>query len=191
MGMNESTHTHPNPIQYRLQQTILTIVVVFAIFGAIMLFIIALIVGLPLFAIMSILVIVLAAPALMGIINTPPVIANKTGLTIQTWRGREQHIAWDDITHITDYPLLPLPEHEIVKQWLVGRKKYRAAEGILLVIPSLGLPYRIAGFLAGQQSQPIIAFTNRNHTDYHQLKDKIEHYAPHAIEALEEVNNNY
>src|SRR5690606_35824128 len=117
----------------------------------------------------------------MALLNTPPVTISDEGLKIQGFMGREQMIAWNDIQKVSEYPLLPQANQEILKQYLVGRKNYRPAEGIMLIIPRLHFLYRFAGFLAGENGTPIIAFTNRTHTDYDTLKRRILHYTPTTI----------
>ncbi|GAB5491134.1 MAG: hypothetical protein Phog2KO_13490 [Phototrophicaceae bacterium] len=169
----QTTHTHPNSTIYKLQQGILSILIALAGFGAVMFVVIAVVLPAPLFIVMGILVLLLSVPLFMGLLNTPPVIISDEGLLIQGFMGRETQIAWHEIEGVSDYPLLPQANQEILKQYLVGRKKYRAAEGIMLIIPSLPVLYRFAGFLAGEGGQPIIAFTNRKHTDYAILKQRI------------------
>lgn len=180
----QTQHTHPNINLYKLQQAILSTLIVLALFGAVMFIIIALLLPAPLFIFMGILVLLLAIPLFMGLLNTPPVTISDEGLTIQSFMGRDYAIAWDDIQNVSDYPLLPQANQEILKQYLVGRKKYRPAEGIMLVIPRLPFLYRFAGFLAGENGAPIIAFTNRTHTDYDTLKQRILSYTPPAIHSI-------
>ena len=98
--------------------------------------------------------------------------------------GRERKIAWDDIQGVSDYPLLPQANQEILKQYMIGRKKYRAAEGIMLIVPSLPFAYKVASFLAGEKGAPIVAFTNRTHQDYDTLSKRILHHAAHAVREI-------
>ena len=169
----QTQHTHPNSTLYKLQQGILSTLIVLAAFGAVMFVIIAFILPAPLFVVMAILILLLSVPLFMGLLNTPPIVISDEGVTIQGFMGRETQIEWHEIQGVNDYPLLPQANQEIIKQYLVGRKKYRAAEGIMLIIPSLPVLYRFAGFLAGEGGQPIIALTNRQHTDYDILKQRI------------------
>ena len=55
-----------------------------------------------------------------------------------------------------------------------GRKKYRAAEGYMLLVPRLPMRYRVAGIFAGVGGQPIVAFTNRAHSDYEILLQRVQ-----------------
>lgn len=177
----QTSHTHPNMSLYKIQQIALIAILILAVFASLMLLVVAVMLSAPLFIIMSVLVLLLAMPMLMALVNTPPVTIREEGLLLERFIGGNYLIAWDDIEAIEPYPLLPHAEQEILKQYLIGRKKYRAAEGIMLIVPSLPLPYRIAGILATAERKPVIALTNRAHSDYYELKDSIMHYASHAI----------
>lgn len=101
---------------------------------------------------------------------TPPVTLTDEGVRLRPmvlWR--EKFIAWGDIEAAKPYPLIPSPETEIVRKALVGRRKYAAADGIMLVSSALPLPYRIVGFFAGQGTKGVVAFTNRTHANYETL----------------------
>ena len=77
---------------------------------------------------------------------------------------------------IKDYPLLPPKDVEAARRALVGRQRYRAAEGKMLIIPSLPLPYRFTGLFAGEGFIGVIALTNRTHTDYDTLIKQVKKY---------------
>lgn len=174
-------HNYPNQTLYKMQQIGLGILFASAVFGAIALAVFAFLLGFPLFVIMALLVLGLSGYVLMGIVNTPPIIIRDDGITLQAMFDKDRHIAWDEIDTIAPYPLLPQANQEILKQYLVGRNKYQSADGIMLLIPSLPFPYRIAGALAGEKGVPMIAFTNRTHTDYETLVARIQGTIPHAI----------
>lgn len=70
---------------------------------------------------------------------------------------------------VKDYTLLPAPDQEFERRALQGRKKYRPAQGKMLIVRGLPPQYRIAGFFAGENAQPLIALTSRTHTDYDRL----------------------
>ncbi|MEM9955159.1 MAG: hypothetical protein AAF846_26355 [Chloroflexota bacterium] len=176
-----TTHTHPNQTLYTAQQIGLSIIMASAIFAVIMLVVFAFVLNLPLFALMAIFVLGISSYVLMGIVNTPPITLSDEGITLQPFVGGERQIAWHEIETVAPYPLLPQPNQEVLKQAMIGRNNYQAAEGILLVVPSLPFPYRIAGALAGEKGAPIIALTNRTHTDYETLVTRIHRNAPHAI----------
>ena len=178
----QTSHTHPNKALYKLQQISLLILLIVAVVASLMLIVVAFILSAPLFVIMSLLLLLLSAPLLMALVNTPPVTITDEGLILEPFIGNQRPIAWHDIERIEAYPLLPQPDQEILKQYAIGRNKYRAAEGIMLIVPSLPLPYRIAGLLAGANRKPIIAFTNRSHSDYDTLTHRITRYAAHAIQ---------
>ena len=116
----------------------------------------------------------LTAPVLTSLLTSPPVQVEEAGLRLMPLFGGERFIAWEAIQDLKAYPLLPNANQEVLRQWMVGRKQYRAAEGIMLLVPSLPAPYRIEGFLAGANGLPIIAFSNRSHADYYELKARLE-----------------
>lgn len=177
----QTSHTHPNVSLYKMQQIGLTILLITAVFAAFMLIVMAIMLSAPLFVIMSIILLMLSSPLLMALVNTPPVTVSDEGILLERFIGGKHLIVWDDIERIEPYPLLPQANQEILKQYLIGRNKYRAAEGIMLIVPSLSLPYRIAGLLAETGKMPIIALTNRTHSDYETLKHRIMNNAHHAV----------
>ena len=75
---------------------------------------------------------------------------------------------------IKDYPLLPPKDAEVTRRAMVGKKRYRAAEGKMLIIPSLPLQYRFTGLFAGEGFTGVIALTNRSHTNYDALIKQVE-----------------
>jgi hypothetical protein len=169
-----SFYAHPNPFQYQLEQWGALLLALLIIFAAVGLVVLAFLIPAPLFGIMALLLIALLAPVLMLLLLTPPVQIEADGLRIKPRFGGERFIAWGDIERLENYPLLPSANQEVLRQAFVGRKQYRAAEGIMLIVPSLPAPYRIAGFFAGQKGVPILAFTNRSHSDYYALKEAIQ-----------------
>ncbi len=53
----------------------------------------------------------------------------------------------------------------------------------MLVIPSLSLPYRAVGFFTGEGLRPVVAFTNRTHSDYDRLaRTLLEHLPNKGLE---------
>ncbi len=111
----------------------------------------------------------LAAPVLMLTAVAPGVTVTAEGLRLHPVIWREQVVTWGQIKAVKDYPLLPTRDAEVNRRWMVGRGNYEPATGVMLVIPALPPQYRIAGFFAGERGQPIIALTNRAHTDYEAL----------------------
>ena len=71
-------------------------------------------------------------------------------------------------------PLLPPKEVEAERRLAVGRRKYRPAEGKMLINPALPLPYRFTGIFAGAGFTGVVALTNRTHTDYDALIKQVE-----------------
>jgi len=128
------------------------------------------------------LVTLLAMPLLMLTAYAPAVSVDDAGITLHPAVWRERTIPWDAITAVAVFPLLPSEDAEVTRRYAVGRKNYRVAEGIMLVIPGLPPQYRIVGFLAGTRSQPTIALTNRAHQDYDTLLRKVLAATPAAIQ---------
>ena len=87
------------------------------------------------------------------------------------------------MTAVKPYPLLPPADAEVTRKALAGRKKYRPAEGVMLVIPALPLPYRFGGFFPGEGFTPVIAVTTRTHTDYDDLVRQIRQHTKAAQHA--------
>lgn len=116
---------------------------------------------------------ILALPLLMLTALTPTVTVTEDALIVQPTIWKSHTIGWGDIAGVKVFPLLPQETEELTRRIFVGRQKYRPAQGVMLVLPSLPIQYRIAGFLAGAGSQPIIALTNRAHQDYDQLLEAI------------------
>lgn len=175
---SETVYTHPSPNLRKIEQAILVVLLILMGASAIALVVLAFVLGAPLFAIMALMLILLCAPVLMRIINTPPVRVRDDGLVLELVIGGERFIAWEAIHEWRDYPLLPTAEQESGRRLLVGRAKYTAPKGIMLVIPSLPLPYRIGGYLTRTGGLPIVTFTNRTHTDYDLLVATIAQHRP-------------
>jgi hypothetical protein len=124
----------------------------------------------------AILTLLLMLPVVMLVTITPPVTVSPDALTLRPVIGKPIQLAWTEIAAIKPYPLLPPQDNEITRRALVGPKRYRPAEGTMLVIPSLPLPYRVNGFFCGEGLTPVIAFTSRAHSDYDKLIKKTTHY---------------
>ncbi|MCA9913453.1 MAG: hypothetical protein KC496_08885 [Anaerolineae bacterium] len=177
--MNEpTTYSHPLPWQQRFQQISAMLMLSLGLIGAVTLLLTAILLPAPLFALMAFMVILLLAPVLWMLVATPPVTVAEDGLHLHHFIGNTQHIPWDAIESVQHYPLLPTEQNEVLRRLLQGRKQYRQAEGIMLVIPTLPWPHRIGGFFAGQNSAPIVAFTNRTHRHYPELANAIAQAAP-------------
>lgn len=177
--MNEPvTYSHPIPWQQRVQQISAMLIIALGLVASVALLLMAVLLPAPLFAIMAFLVILLLAPVLWMLVAMPPVTVTEEGLHLHHVIGSSQQIPWDAIESVQHYPLLPTEENEVLRRLLQGRKQYRQAEGIMLVIPALPWPHRIGGFFAGQGFMPIVAFTNRTHSHYAELARIIAQTAP-------------
>jgi hypothetical protein len=111
----------------------------------------------------------LAFPVLMLTAVAPAVSVDAAGITLQPVIWKARRIPWEAVRAVKPYPLLPIEDAEVTRRLAVGRRNYRPASGIMLVIPGLPPQYRIAGFLAGERAAPVVALTNRAHTDYDNL----------------------
>lgn len=170
-----SLHTHPNPATYKIQQVIAAALLVVMLVAVPFQLFLALALNGILFGLTAVTLVLLAAPVLMLLSVSPPVLLLEEGLQLQPLLWGKRLVRWHEIEAIKPYTLLPTAQHETERKALQGRKKYRPAEGNMLVIPTLPLPYRMAGFFAGE-GKPIIALTNRTHTDYEQLMARVERY---------------
>jgi len=167
-------HLPPSPNSYRAQQIVMAGLLAAMIFAVLGLFVLALLIPAPLIGLMSLFMAFLTAPVAMLLSISPPLIIDEDGLTIAPFWGAPQRIAWDEIVAMQPYPLLPQPEQETEWRIMRGRKRYRAAEGYMLIIPRLPMRYRVAGFFAGVRGKPLIAFTNRAHSDYDTLLQRVQ-----------------
>jgi hypothetical protein len=171
-----STHVHPNPTSDRIAQyggVVLVIVMMAAALGQVALAA----AGLPLLLLSAFVTVALVAPVMLLTSATPAVSVAPDGITIQPRVWSERFVHWGDIRAIKDYPLLPPRDVESGRRALVGQKRYRPAEGKMLVIPSLPLPYRFTGVFAGEGFTGVIGLTNRTHTDYEALIRQVVKYA--------------
>ena len=181
--MNPSHHPHPTPRLQRLVQVGALVVVGIMLIAVPCQVLLAFIVGGTgyLFILSAIFTLLLAAPVLMLTAYAPAVTVNADGITLHPVIWKEQIIPWNSIQAVKVYPLLPIEDAEVTRRLAVGKLNYRPAAGIMLVIPSLPPTYRIAGFFAGEQAAPIIALTNRAHTDYERLVKAVLHHTDPAI----------
>lgn len=167
-----NTFTHPNPLIERISHygaLALIILMAIAVIGQILLALS----GLVLLLITGAFTLLLIAPVVMFTTATPAVTVDAAGITVMPVLWRHQFIEWSAVTAIKPYPLLPPHDAESGRKALEGRRRYRSAEGIMLVIPSLPLVYRITGLFAGEGFTGVIALTNRSHTDYERLVELV------------------
>lgn len=178
----ESTHTHPNPTLDKLTQygalAVLVIIVL-----AVPLQLVLAVVGAPFFVLTALFTLLFAPFILLLMTTTPALSLSANGLTLQPRIWKTRFIPWDAVTAVKPYPLLPPADAEVTRKALAGRKKYRPAEGVMLVIPALPLPYRFGGFFAGEGFTPVIAVTTRTHTDYDDLIRQIRQHTKAAQHA--------
>jgi hypothetical protein len=112
----------------------------------------------------------LVVPALWLLFATPPVWVDDEGITLRPRFWSARRVPWAEVRAAKPYPLLPERDAERVRQALVGRANFRAAEGFMLIIPTLPAQYRFQGVFAQEGFTGVIALTSRTHTDYDVLR---------------------
>lgn len=130
--------------------------------------------GAGMFVVTAVLSLLLALPLLLALRATPPVTIDDAGLTLTPRIGRPARVAWDAVREAKPYPLLPPSETETLRRAAAGRKKYAAAEGIMLTSDALPWPYRVVGWFAGEGFRGAFAVTNRMHADYPRARAAIQ-----------------
>jgi hypothetical protein len=118
----------------------------------------------------------LTPPVLLLTTATPRVTVSSDGITIHPLVWKEQFVRWHDVQAVKDYPLLPPSDSEIGRKAMTGRRRYRPAEGKMLVIHGLPVQYRVTGYFAGEGFTGVIALTNRTHQEYDKLIKKVMIY---------------
>jgi hypothetical protein len=181
--LNPSRHTHPTPRLQRLVQLGAITVAGIMLIAVPMQIVLAFIVGGTglLFVLSAFFTLLLAAPVLMLTAYTPAVTVATDGITLHPVIWKEQTIPWNAVRAVKVYPLLPIEDAEVTRKLVVGKRNYRPAAGIMLIVPSLPPQYRIAGFFAGEHAAPIIALTNRAHTEYEALVKMVLQYTDPAV----------
>lgn len=170
MSPDSSHHQPLQPQLYRLTQRLTAVVMISVVLAAPLQIMLAVTLkNAPLFYLTGVLSLLLLLPLMLYSAATPPVTVSETGLTLHPVIWPSQTIRWDQVEAIKRYPLLPPTDTETVRRTAVGRHKYQPADGLMLVIPDLRLPYRAVGFFTGEGLKPAVAFTNRSHTDYDRL----------------------
>ncbi len=165
---------HPAPSRYRLEQRLLMALLVAVLAGVAGQLVLALLLRSLLFGLGALTLLAFAPFILMTLSVAPPLTLTAEGILIRPHWWRERFIPWDDVLAAKLYPLLPRPDQETERRALQGRKRYRAAEGWMLIVRGLPWQYRMAGFFAGAGGQPIIAITNRTHTGYDALIRQVQ-----------------
>jgi hypothetical protein len=172
----KSAHVHPNPrLDSFTQYSALALCLVILLAAVAQ--ILALLVGAPgAFVLTALLTLAFVPYILLLTTATPAITVTPEGLTIQPRVWREQFVSWDAVRAIKAYPLLPTEDGEVMRKALSGRKGYSPAQGKMLIVDGLPFQYRITGWFAGEGFTPVIAITNRTHTDYDRLIEQIERY---------------
>lgn len=134
-----------------------------------------------LFVMTSLVMLALSPTVLMLTTQTPAVTLADGGFWLEPHLWRRRFITWEQVRAVHEYPLLPSANQEVQRRALVGRKQYKPAEGILLLIDGLPLQYGIMPFFAGQAGKRGVALTNRTHTRYDALKSQVVRHAGEVI----------
>lgn len=171
-------YDHPNPRLYRLQSLILLGLLVVMPISAALLLTLALALGAPLLALAALCVVLLIAPVVLGLLATPPLSLDEQGVTIYAPLVGERFLAWEQIEALKPYPLLPSRDEEVERRLAQGRKRYQAAEGLMLVSAALPWPYRVVGYFVGEWPRGAVACTNRAHADYAALAKRLRQRLP-------------
>lgn len=116
----------------------------------------------------------LALPVLQNTARSPQVTLENDELTVKTTLWGTQKVPVAAIRAIKDDPSLPPAGAEIYRKKAVGKARYRAVEGKILVANGLPLPFRLVGFFAGEGLNAVIALNTRSAPDYDRLMPQIE-----------------
>lgn len=171
-----STHVHPHRLSDGIAQfggIALAGVMVAAGIGQM---VVAVLFHLPLLLLSGVVTLALIGPVLLLVSATPAVSIAPEGITLQPRVWRNRFVPWSAVREIKDYPLLPPRDAEVGRRALTGRQRYRAAEGKMLIIPSLPIQYRVTGLFVGEGFVGVIGLTNRTHTDYERLIQQMFKY---------------
>lgn len=134
--------------------------------------------GYPLFFASAVITLALASIAFMQTALAPPITLHNDGLTLHPVVWRERHVPWSAVRAVRPNPLLPPENTESVRRAVEGRRRYQPARGVLVIIPSLPLQYRIAGFFAGEGFTGVIALGSRTHVNDDSLLAGVQTHLP-------------
>jgi hypothetical protein len=168
-------YAHPTPWLDRLTQwccVLLIGVLVLAEVGLMVIFAS----GQGAFLLLGLTLILFAPFLMMQLTLTPSVQVDAQGLTLHTRFFGQHRCLWQAVQAVQPHPLLPPPDAEGLRRLMVGRIKYRAAQGWLLVMPSLPFWFRFSGIFCGVGFVGVVALTNRTHTDYDRLVELLRQY---------------
>lgn len=166
---SEIAARHPRPLIDRLAQAAALALAGVLTLAAVTLTGIALSAGLPLLLAAALLTLGLVPVALLPTTIAPAVTVTDEAMLIAPLIWRRRSVAWRDIRALKPNPLLPPANAESGRRLVVGRRRYEPARGVIVIIPSLPVQYRIAGFFAGEGFTGVIALGSRTHEDYDRL----------------------
>jgi hypothetical protein len=154
------------------------------VMGALLCLLIALAFGLPLMVMGALFALGLALAALLPTTAAPAVTLTERELIARSRIWGRHAAPWSAVGMPKPYTLLPPPGAEVMRRALVGRSRYRPAEGVLIPVRALPFPYRIHGWFAGEGLTPAIALTNRAHRDYDRLIDAVMRQTQNEFDPL-------
>lgn len=167
--MEERSYRHPKPTLNRLAHYIVALLLIPLWLTIPAQLVLTLLLPGGIMLVSALLTLLLSLPLLLFLFATPEVSLSEGGIEVRPVVGRAHLLPWKSVRAIKDYPLLPRPDQETERRALMGRRKYRAAAGKMLLVEGLPFQYRAAGFFSGEGWRPVIALTNRTHTDYEAL----------------------
>jgi hypothetical protein len=175
---------HPNPRLHTLQERGAAVLAAVMLIAALLSLLIAfneprliLMVG------VSIVLVLLATPVLMVTAASPALEVTDEALVLHSRVWPRRAVPWSRIRAITPHPLLPPPDSETLRRAAVGRTNYQPARGVLIIVPSLPLPYRFSGLFAGQGFTGALALTSRTHARYDAALSEIEQRLAAALQS--------
>jgi MFS family permease len=151
---------------------------------ALLCLLIALAFGLPLMVIAALFALGLACAALLPTTAAPAVTLTERELIARSRIWGRHAAPWNAVGMPKPYTLLPPAGAETMRRALIGRNRYRPAEGVLIPVRALPFPYRIHGWFAGEGFTPAIALTNRAHRDYDRLIDALMRQTQNEFDPL-------
>lgn len=167
-----------HPQSYRLRMAGLSLLLAVMLLAVPLQVLLAVLTGGLLFVLTALMLLLLCVPVLVGIFATPPLDISDEGVCVRPFLGRARFIGWAQVDALKPYPLLPRPDQETERRALVGRTRYRPAEGYMLVLRGADWQYRLTGYLCGEGLRGVVAFTNRSHADYESLLKRVRAHVP-------------
>lgn len=171
---------HPNPALYRAQQWAFAVALVTMLISAPLLLLLGILANALLFVLSALCVVLLVFPVILGMSATPPLSLDEQGITLLPFWGKPVRVLWSQVQAYKPYSLLPFSDSELERKMLQGRKRYQAAQGMMLVVDGLPFVYRVVAYFAGEYPKGVFAVTNRTHAEYARLVQALDRHLPKA-----------